>query len=128
MRVVKFFINEFHKNNVSNISFIASPSFTFTVNGGGAKNFEQCAQRVEFLNERTHFQICPPETKDDERFYSECEIKLPNEQGEFEEAFGKAEFVVKNGLLYALNARYYKSKNEYEEFSKLLENSHISFV
>lgn len=127
-KVVKYFITAFHENKIDDVSYIISPLFSFTLNAGETQSFEACAKRVKFLNERTHFRICEPMSKDDKYFYAECEIKIPNEIGEMEDAFGKAEFIVENGLMLALNARYYKSREEYDEFSKLLDGSQIAFV
>lgn len=128
LKIVEYFVDAFHKNKLDEVTYIISPRFSFTLNSREKLDFETYSNRVKFLNERTHFQIGPPKSKNDRYFYSEIEMKLPNQFGELEEAFGKAEFIVENGLILALNARYYKSKEEYDEFSRLLENSHIAFV
>lgn len=128
LKLVKFFIAEFYNNNATEMAYLVSPTFSFTLNSDDRLNFEFFIQRMRFLNHSTKFEIDAPSSEDDKHFNSEFRLQIPNGEDGFITASGKVEIITKYELIQNINVSYHHSQDEYDQFQRLMKASQVAFL
>lgn len=129
-KIVQFFLNEiFKKDNVDpeNLSYLIAPQFSYYLNLGERKTYEQYAARVRMLNSTATVTVDKPTSDDDTHFHCNYEVILPAPKHE-EKAFGFSQIVIRNGLIHQIEINYLNNQEEFEEFQKAMEKSTTVFL
>ena len=116
LRLVEYFTSEFYLGHLLDLSHIASPTFTFTVNSSPPENFEEYAKRTSALNRNGKLIIGKFTSEDDIHFHTNSVTKLNIGVS----ASCKLIFMVSRGLLERVNINYDMPNEEFQIFNQLI--------
>ncbi|PCI85587.1 MAG: hypothetical protein COB24_12405 [Hyphomicrobiales bacterium] len=130
LKLVQYFFNEIFENKIENperLSNLVTCQFSYYLNLGERKNFQQFAARARFMNTVSDILYEKVTTEDDVFFITEFEVKLPKPNQHIK-SVGFSQIEVSNGLIHQINIHYSKNDQELEEFQTFLGGGTTVFL
>lgn len=126
-KLVNYFVKLYLENNSIKMAAFVSLDFSYYLNFGERKNFEQFIERMHLLTSATSLAVSEIVSGDDIHFNYDFEVILPA-PNEGVKALGFAQFTVQKKLIHRIDINYQKNENEFEEFQGLIKNSSTVFL
>lgn len=119
LRLVEYFTSEFYQFEVTDLSHLAAPNFTFTINASEPMPFKVFEKRRRFLFLNSAIKHGEFTSTNDKDFYATVEIITL----EGDVARGQIMFSVVDRLVQQVDANYDFTKQEFSNFfDTLFEN------
>ncbi|MCJ8323550.1 MAG: hypothetical protein HRU29_08440 [Rhizobiales bacterium] len=125
LKLVNYFIKEVFAGNVGQLDHIVSTDFAYYLNSNPKKNFSQYGKRMKLIQQRTTTVIGEVTSNDDIHFHFDFDQQVSGITGEGSTAYAHSEFVVRRGMLCKIRVNYFKSKKEFGDFQKQVEESRV---
>lgn len=123
-RLVDYFISEFYQFDVTDLSHLAASTFTFVINGGEPKLFDEFEKRRRYLFLNASIKHGEFSSPDGKSFYGSLEISTL----EGAVAKGVIMFNVDEQLLQKVELNYDLTQEKFVEFFSYLFKDYDQFI
>lgn len=123
-RLVDYFTSEFYQFEITDLSHLAAPTFTFTINGSEPKLFDEFEKRRRYLFLNSSIKHGEFSSPDDKSFYASVEILTL----EGDVAKGVIMFHVDGRLLQRVDVNYDFTQEEFDKFFDDLFKDYDDFI